>query len=257
MPRFKTFAAAVMAAFTFQAAANTMTDLWYNPAESGWGANIVQQDDIAFVTLFVYGPNGEPEWYGAPATRVFAYGSDGLPHFRGDLYRTRGSWQGGPFDPKAFTGAKVGEITLSPLSNAALRIDYSVDGIAIAKTVIRQTWRHANVAANFVGAVSALKRTDGGNAAREISAVNIALYIDEGYAFMKLDDDRQVQCDYRGDYRQDGRLGSFSGAFTCSDGRSGPFAIEELEVTNQGLSGKIRSNWASGSMSGRFGGPRR
>lgn len=253
----KSVTAGAMATLSFGATANTMTDLWYNPAESGWGANIVQQDDIAFVTLFVYGPNGEPEWYGAPATRIVAYSSDGLPHFQGELYKTRGSWQGGPFDPASFSGAKVGEITLTPLSNAALRIEYSVNGVPISKNVVRQTWRYANIASNYVGAISALTRTDNGGVVREITAANFALYIDESFAFMKVDDDRQVRCDYRGAYTQAGRLGAFSGTFTCGDGRAGPFAIEELEVTNHGISGKIRSTWTAGSMFGRFGGPRR
>jgi hypothetical protein len=29
-----------------------LTDLWWQPGESGWGANVVHQDDVAFVTLF-------------------------------------------------------------------------------------------------------------------------------------------------------------------------------------------------------------
>ena len=39
------------------------------PTESGWGANITQQADTMFVTLFVYGQNSSAVWY--TATLVF------------------------------------------------------------------------------------------------------------------------------------------------------------------------------------------
>jgi hypothetical protein len=37
-------------------------DLWWNPAESGWGLNIAHQDDTLFGTLFTYLPNGQGQW---------------------------------------------------------------------------------------------------------------------------------------------------------------------------------------------------
>jgi hypothetical protein len=254
---FKKLSIASLAAMSLNASANTLTDLWYNPAESGWGANIVQQDDVAFVTLFVYGPNGEPVWYGAPATHVYAYGADGAPYFSGDLYKTRGSWQGGPFDPNAFTGVKVGTVSLSPLGNGSLKIDYTVNEITVSKVVVRQTWRNTATAGNYVGAFTVLKSVAGNTAVREISAANIALYIDNGIATLRVDDDNQVRCDYQGPYVQAGRLGNFAGGFNCTDGRIGTFRVDELEVTNQGLSAKFRANWTGGSSNGRFGGPRR
>src|SRR5437588_159685 len=41
------------------------TELWLNPAESGWGLYIDHQGDTLFATLFVYGPDGKPRWYSA------------------------------------------------------------------------------------------------------------------------------------------------------------------------------------------------
>jgi len=43
------------------------SDQWWNPAESGWGAAILQQYDTLFVDVFVYGPDGRPTWYTAAA----------------------------------------------------------------------------------------------------------------------------------------------------------------------------------------------
>jgi hypothetical protein len=90
---FRNILAALVAAASLHAAAGEYTDLWWNPQESGWGANIVQQGETAFVTLFVYGPDGEPTWYVAPAARTFAFDASGRPALRGTLYRTKGPWQ--------------------------------------------------------------------------------------------------------------------------------------------------------------------
>lgn len=77
--------------FVLNAEAINLTDLWYNPAESGWGANIVQQNDIMVVTLFVYSPTGEPTWYVASDVRATGEDKNGLPNlFGGKLYRAHG-----------------------------------------------------------------------------------------------------------------------------------------------------------------------
>lgn len=253
-------AAAVAAALSINsstASANTVTDLWYNPQESGWGANIVQQDDIAFVTLFVYGPDGAPQWYVAPETRIAALGGDGRPYFEGPLYKTRGAWLGGPFDPASVTVSRVGTIYLSPIANGQMRIDYDVNNVAVSKTIQRQTWRQASLASTYVGAFTQLRQNGSGTPVKEVNAANIALYIDSGTAFLRVDDDNLVRCQYLGDYTQTGRLGSFGGNFSCSNGRTGTFQVDELEISNQGMSAKFKSTWAGGSSNGRFGGPRR
>jgi len=84
------------------AAANAinLTDLRWNPAESGRGATVVQQDDTAIVTLCVHGADGEPTWLIGVA-RSYAIGRGGPDHCRGPLYRAPGSWYGAPSDPGA------------------------------------------------------------------------------------------------------------------------------------------------------------
>ncbi len=41
------------------------SDLWGNPAENGWGLQIVQRAEIIFVTLYLYNANNTPVWYAA------------------------------------------------------------------------------------------------------------------------------------------------------------------------------------------------
>ena len=45
-----------------RASSANVQDLWWNPAESGWGLNIAHQDDTLFATLFTYGADGGGIW---------------------------------------------------------------------------------------------------------------------------------------------------------------------------------------------------
>jgi hypothetical protein len=38
------------------------TDPWWNPQEGGWGVNVVQRGETAFIGPFVHGPDGRPTW---------------------------------------------------------------------------------------------------------------------------------------------------------------------------------------------------
>jgi hypothetical protein len=95
------------------AQALNLSYLWWNPAESGWGVNTVQQDDTAVVTLYVYDADGEPTWLSGVASTC-ALGPGGLPYFSGTLYRTRGSFYGSAFDPAKSQATVVGSIWLTP-----------------------------------------------------------------------------------------------------------------------------------------------
>ena len=53
---FAAFVVATLVAFgspTTRAA--DYTDLWWIPAESGWGVKVVQTDNFMFLTFFIYG----------------------------------------------------------------------------------------------------------------------------------------------------------------------------------------------------------
>jgi len=39
------------------------SDLWYIPAESGWGIQLVQRGAVIFFTMFVYDATHNPVWY--------------------------------------------------------------------------------------------------------------------------------------------------------------------------------------------------
>ncbi len=244
------------------AQAANFSDLWWNPAESGWGANIVQQLETAFVTVFHYGPTGEPTWLVASDAQVYAYDNRGLPHFRGTLYRTRGPHFSGPFNPGNVQVSPVGQLYVEPLGDNSIRLTYTVDGVEVVKTLARQTWEIPINAANYVGTFS-LRVSFPGGAPIGTSEYNadFLLHVDTqtNQATMRVEQAGTPgrRCDYSGPYSQSGRYGAFAGEFTCSTGESGTFQATRLEFTDAGLTGNLRITRADGIENGRFGATRR
>jgi len=114
------------------------TDLWFNPAESGWGVNFVQHPSgIIFATWFVYGPDGKPVWYHIPE------GTWTLPNeYRGPVYRTTGPYFGGVFDPNAVTVTLVGSAVIGFDEHDFNRggFEFTIDGVKVTKIVQRQSF---------------------------------------------------------------------------------------------------------------------
>jgi hypothetical protein len=261
MDLLRRLAACAASCLAMSAHAN-YSDLWYNPQESGWGANVVQQLETAFVTLFVYGPDGAPTWYVASDARVVAYTSSGLPLFAGTLYRTRGPWHGGPFDPAKVTVIPVGHITLEALARDRMRIEYEAEGVTVTREAVRQTWQVPITGANYIAAFNLRQAVPGSlpHGTMDYRA-DVLLHIDEGIAFIRADDELGRRCEYRGAHRQAGRLATVEGEYTCSAGRdgveggSGTFTLTDLEITMHGITGYLRTASSALVQYGRFGGP--
>jgi lysyl endopeptidase len=112
------------------------TDLWWNPAESGWGISITHHvSNRLFLVWFTYGTDGRPEWIVAQDGQW-----TGSASWTGTFYRTSGPPSGGKFDPALVHGSKIGNATLvfSDGDNATLQ--YEVDGRAGTKAITRQAF---------------------------------------------------------------------------------------------------------------------
>src|SRR5437773_1152921 len=90
------------------AAAIDYTDIWYNTSESGWGVNLIQAEDVIFVTFFIYGPNNQPTWYVAIIYR------DTNGNFAGNLYSTVGPYFGGPWTQASYAPTLAGTASFYP-----------------------------------------------------------------------------------------------------------------------------------------------
>jgi hypothetical protein len=257
MTTIRNWLAAALLAAAIPAHAGKYSDLWFNPEESGWGMNVVQQGDTAFVTLFVYGADGKPAWYVAPAAQVTAIGSGNLPLFRGMLYRTEGPAHTGPFDPSRVKAFGVGELFLETLSSGRIRVTYTTEGTGeIVKEVQRQTWQLPPLAANYTGQFI-LRLTIPGSTPFGTHAYHGEMLVgvgDDGQAFMRVDDALGPRCEYRGPLVQSGRFARITGTFGCIGGdfTDGTFEITDFEVTEHGISGFLRKSSPALNGSGRF-----
>ena len=116
-----------------------VTDLWWNPAESGWGVNLTHQESTVFATLFTYAANGQGMWLVMPEGSGNAAGTE----FTGALYRTRGP----AFDAlpwTAVTPTQVGTMTVAFTNGNSGRLTYTVDGVSVTKSIERQVFGKLN-----------------------------------------------------------------------------------------------------------------
>jgi hypothetical protein len=197
------------------------TDLWYNPLEPGYGVNVVQQAENAFVTLFVYGANGEPLWLVSSDATVVGY-IGALPQFRGTLYKMRGPDITGPFDPRQVHATAVGTLYLSFSWYAgSFRLRMSLPG------------------GTLIGH-------------REYNADFLFHLAESGEAVLRVEEAITGLCEYRGPYNQSGRYGYFAGSFTCTKAAGGTFEVSRLEMTEAGITGQL-ATFGPEIGRGRFG----
>jgi hypothetical protein len=134
------------------------SDLWWNAAESGWGAHVTQQGDVIFMVLFVYDSQQRPRFFVASSMpRVEGSGADS---FEGPLYSTSGPAFATAFDPARVVARAVGTASLRFNSTGAATLNYTVDGVPVAKTITRQVWRPIDLQGDYKGGVFATATAD-------------------------------------------------------------------------------------------------
>jgi len=252
MQTIRRWTAAALVAASLDATAGQYTDLWWNPQESGWGMNIAQQGETAFVTLFVYGPDGRPTWYFASDARVFALDASGNPAFRGTLYRTTGPWLGGPFDPSQVGVQAVGQLVIEPRPGGRLNLSYTAEGASVSKDVVRQTFSAPDVGTTYLGSFSLRQAVPGGTPYGTLQyGGEVLVHLAGDVAYMRAETPGG-HCEYRGKRTATGRFALIEGRFACAGGESGAYEITGFEVTQHGLSGYLRTWSASTTQYGRF-----
>ena len=114
-------------------------DLWWNPAESGWGLSISQQNRSLFAVWYVYQPDRQPTWYVLPAGEWISTDT-----WRGRLYRTASAavplLAGGAFDPAAVQRIEVGTMSLRFTTRDTAVMTYTIDGVTGTKDISRQAF---------------------------------------------------------------------------------------------------------------------
>jgi hypothetical protein len=134
--------------------ANTYSDIWYDPAESGWGVFVKQSDKFQFLAFFIYGPgtapNAPPTWYTAQLTDV----GDGLT-YTGPLYATTGTYFADPWQGDVATQVGMATFSGSPAAEdyAHAILTYTVGDLLVNRSIVRQTLTAYALSGNYSGAV--------------------------------------------------------------------------------------------------------
>jgi DNA-binding beta-propeller fold protein YncE len=110
-----------------QPAVVNLTDLWFKPADPGWGVYAEQQGTTLFAALFSYDVTGEASWL------VMTNGArqpDGS--FAGDLYRMKG-----PSAKAAENTLTVGSMRFTPTADGGATLAYTASGVAHTEALQR------------------------------------------------------------------------------------------------------------------------
>lgn len=261
-----TLLAAALAAPSGARAASTTdySDQWWVAEESGWGISVLQQSDILFVDLFVYGPGGAPTWLTA-AARYRSDSAAGHAVFDGDLFATAGSYFAAPWSPGALAYRKAGTLSFDATSVDAATLTYSVDGVPVVKKVSRQTFRLDSFAGSYFGGWAADRA--GCTASADNGSFESGGTIDITHGadgavtihFVAADGSEDVR--YAGAYSQAGHLGRIVAATSSPPGQ-GTIEMFELERKAAGFTGRFRGSIQTGNgtcqlANGRIAGVRR
>jgi hypothetical protein len=227
-----------------------LSDLWWSPSEPGWGMQVVQEDNVAFATLFIYDADQRPTWASAQLT----YAGGGL--YLGPLYVTTGPYFDGPFDPSNVAVRKAGTMTFTALSIETGQLEYTIDGVAIRKTVRRQTLKADNFSGTYlltfnmtVSGCSDPSRNGYGTGSTVATVTQTA-----DTMAMVWQVSASASCTHTGRFYQAGKFGRLVGSYGCSGGEEG--TADFFEMTNRVgmLSGRLvfRSPSDGCTIVGRF-----
>jgi len=241
------------------------TDLWWNPNESGWGVNVIQQHDTIFATLFVYGADGAPNWFVASTVQPTSAGNQTT--FIGTLFKTNGPFYGATsFDPAAVKAYVVGTISFTFTSDTTGTLQYVVNGTLVTKSIVRQTWKVNQLAGNYFGGLTA-SGTNCGNGVTNGNVLIVGPMVvqhtggqsDTTQVTMNVQfvsSNQNQQCTFTGPYTQSGQLGSITGNWGCTTNNQGSFTLTSIQANVNGLTGRFHGSDQYCTYDGYFGGPR-
>ena len=230
-----------------------MSDLWWNANESGWGVTVLHQQEVVFLTFFVYGPDNRPVWYTAQGSYV-SQNPDSSYVFTGTTYQVNGPWFAGTFNPVTVNARAVGNMRFTARLNTAT-LSYSIDGVSVNKALTRFTVRNNNSTGEFLGAIN---QTQSGckspypngifNSSVDVSVGNTASTFD-----MTVRQPNGNSCRYVGNYSQAGRFAYSDGTYSCTGGVAGSYSVDEIEANQQGFIARFTANDNfCTSITGRF-----
>jgi hypothetical protein len=213
------------------------TDIWWNPAENGWGVNLVQSDNFIFATFFVYGPNNQPIWYAGNLN------ADGIGNYTGGLYLTTGTYLGTvPYNPAQWGVTQVGTATFTPTAADTGVLSYNVGNVTVTKNIQRQTLTGIALGGAYVGgqggAYTACTNSGDNFVYKDYYDLQVAQA--NGNVTFTFDYSGGLSCTLSGTLTQNGQLYRVNNAsYMCSDGLNTNASMWEIKATSLGIEGRF------------------
>jgi hypothetical protein len=219
------------------------TDIWYDPAESGWGVNMVQSDTFMFATFFIYGANGLPTWFTAQMNWV-----PSRLAYVGPLYTTTGTGYQFPWQPGNSSATQVGIASFTPTQGGfsvayrgTLAYSFSANGLTITKSIQRQTLTAFDLDGSFTGGQYGEYydcTVPGDNYSYtdpfDLEVVRLGNNLSLTFTYSS-----GFSCTLSGAVAQNGMLHRIdSASYRCSDGLSTTATVYELKSTGVGIEGR-------------------
>jgi hypothetical protein len=241
--------ALLAAAVCFRASATPQefngTELWLDPAESGWGLYIDHQGDTLFATLFVYGQDGQPHWYSASNLT-------GHESYGGALFESTGTPWAMPFDQTTVTRRQVGTMGMQMRGDSAT-VSYEIDGTRVSKQVIPFAFKFTSLSGSYQGYMSQMPSAPAGAVNDE---AHIAIEHTPTSFSMSTQGSVSGSCNYNGTPSQRGSLTYVTGTYSCGNGRSGNFSMSGADLTTDGFTARFIGGSINDPNGGRIEGLR-
>jgi hypothetical protein len=226
------------------------TDLWFVPAESGWGVNAVQSDNFMFLTFFIYGPDNKPTWYSADLQW------NGVA-YTGGLYATQGTYYAVPWNTANNLTTQVGTATFQPdaLNAYQATLTYTVNGIGtVVKSIERQTLTTIAIGGSYVGGQAGLYSNCNSSADNSSYTDQYTLGVAQTTGgvgtFTFVYAGANATCTLSGPLEQHGQLYRIPGAsYQCTGGlqfSANSATMYEIKATAQGIEGRFAASLPNG-----------
>jgi hypothetical protein len=216
------------------------SDLWWIPAESGWGIQLVQRGALIFATMFIYAANGQPTWYVALLKPPGA-ASDGAAKaaglsWSGDLDATTGSGFAAAWNPAAFTVTKVGTMTWTPTDATSGTLVYSVNGVPVTKSIVREFIALDDFSGSYQGGI---QLTQSGCADQSKNGTfddftNVTITQNGQSLGLTITTTTGLACTFQGALTQAGKFGTAEGTFVCN-GKTSPGGLMNMVVSPRSI----------------------
>ena len=211
-------------------AAQTYSDWWWNPDESGHGINVGQQDNTLFISWFTYDEQGQGMWLVTSGTLTNT-------KVTGNWTRTTGPKLGTPFDPLQVTKTTVGTVTVAFADLHHAKMDWTVNGKSGTVNLVRQTWSpvsldgiysgssHGNICGQAVEFWETNTLTITQNS--PVGAPQTMHVIDV--------DSHGKTCTFDGEVTKSGSFIYHSGAYSCTNGLGAGVHNTTMQLTGEAL----------------------